>query len=68
MPSGRTARHGRHDRGGRRGETAPGGSEARQEETTMRAFDAREPEPRAFLSALYTAVPATRARGAPMRR
>ena len=53
MPSGRTARHGRDARGGRRGETAPGGSEAREAESTMLAFDALAPEQRAFLSALY---------------
>jgi hypothetical protein len=35
-------------------ETAPGGCEAREEETTMIAFDAMEPEHMAFLYELYT--------------
>src|SRR5918992_5708652 len=54
MTSCRTARHGRDHRGGGRGETAPGGHEAREEETTMIAFDAMEPEHMAFLYELYT--------------
>jgi hypothetical protein len=36
------------------GETATCGDETREEETTMMAFDAREPEPMAFLYELYT--------------
>jgi hypothetical protein len=36
------------------GETAAGGAEAREEETTMLAFDAIEPEHMAFLYELYT--------------
>jgi len=54
MPSCLTARHGRDDRGGGMGDTVPCGSEAREEETTMMAFDAMEPEHMAFLSELYT--------------
>ena len=55
MTSGRTARRseaqGRDDCGGG---TATCGSEAREEETTMLAFDAMEPEHMAFLYELYT--------------
>jgi hypothetical protein len=54
MPSCLTARHGRDDRGGQMGETAARGYETREEETTMMAFDAMEPEHMAFLYELYT--------------
>src|SRR5919198_4412959 len=54
MPACLTARHRRNDRWGRMGETATCGDETREEETTMMAFDAREPEPMAFLYELYT--------------